>query len=155
MANHDRDRGTGLMELFLIAHIAGRGVAIPADQVASVVDIGDVVAVPLAEPSVRGLAALRSRVVTVIDTGTALGLAPTPDAARRAVITQVDGHHYAILVDSLEDVAAFDRLPLSSGLALHHGWAAAAAGIVEREGEPMLVLDLAAVVASTVSAIAA
>ncbi|WP_333994147.1 chemotaxis protein CheW [Sphingomonas sp. 22R3R2A-7] len=87
------------MELFLIAHIAGRGVAIPADQVASVVDIGDVVAVPLAEPSVRGLAALRSRVVTVIDTGTALGLAPTPDAARRAVITQVDGHHYAILVD--------------------------------------------------------
>jgi purine-binding chemotaxis protein CheW len=145
MADDDRDRGAGLMELFLIAHIAGRGVAIPADQVASVVDIGDVVAVPLAEPSVRGLAALRSRVVTVIDTGTALGLAPTPDAARRAVITQVDGHHYAILVDSLEDVAPFERLPLSSGLALNHGWASAATGLVERDGEPLLVLDLATI----------
>lgn len=134
------------MELFLIAHIAGRGVAIPAEQVGSVVDIGEVVAVPLADRAIRGLTALRSRVVTVIDTGTALGLAPTPDTARRAVITQVEGHHYAILVDSLEDVAPFERQALSSGLALNHGWAAAAAGIVDRAGEPMLVLDLAAIV---------
>ena len=134
------------MELFLIAHIAGRGVAIPAEQVGSVVDIGEVVAVPLADRAIRGLTALRSRVVTVIDTGTALGLAPTPDTARRAVITQVEGHHYAILVDSLEDVAPFERQVLSSGLALNHGWAAAAAGIVDRAGEPMLVLDLAAIV---------
>ncbi len=137
------------MELFLIAHIAGRGVAIPAGQVDSVVDIGDVVAVPLAERGVRGLTALRSRVVTVIDTGTALGLASTPMSARRAVITRVDGHHYAILVDSLEDVAPFERLPLSSGLALDRGWAAAGAGIVERDGEPLLVVDLSAVIPST------
>ncbi|MEG8020047.1 chemotaxis protein CheW [Sphingomonas aerolata] len=143
------------MELFLIAHIAGRGVAIPAEQVGSVVDIGDVVAVPQAEAAIRGLTALRSRVVTVIDTGTALGLAPTPETARRAVITQVDGHDYAILVDSLEDVAPFERLPLSSGLALNHGWAAASSGLVDRDGEPMLVLDLAAVVPSSLPALAA
>ena len=140
------------MELFLIAHIAGRGVAIPADQVASVVDIGDVVAVPLAEPSVRGLAALRSRVVTVIDTGTALGLAPTPVAARRAVITQVDGHHYAILVDSLEDVALFERQPLSSGLTLDRGWAKVGVGLVERDGEPLLIVDLTALIPQQVLA---
>lgn len=143
------------MELFLIAHIAGRGVAIPAEQVGSVVDIGEVVAVPRADRAIRGLTALRSRVVTVVDTGTALGLAPTPDTARRAVITQVEGHHYAILVDSLEDVAPFERLALSSGLALNHGWAAAAAGIVDRAGEPMLVLDLAAVVPAAAAPIAA
>ncbi|MEG8026726.1 chemotaxis protein CheW [Sphingomonas aerolata] len=143
------------MELFLIAHIAGRGVAIPAEQVGSVVDIGDVVAVPQAEAAIRGLTALRSRVVTVIDTGTALGLAPTPETVRRAVITQVDGHDYAILVDSLEDVAPFERLPLSSGLALNHGWAAAASGLVDRDGEPMLVLDLTAVVPSSLPALVA
>lgn len=134
------------MELFLVAHVAGRAVAISADQVDSAVDIGDVVAVPGAEGSVRGLAALRSRVVTVIDTGLALGLAPTPAVARRAVITRVDGHHYAFLVDALEDVAPFERQPLSSGLALRHGWAVAGAGLVEREGEPVLVLDLARIV---------
>jgi purine-binding chemotaxis protein CheW len=134
------------MELFLIAHIAGRGVAIETTQVDSVVDIAEVVAVPRTEAAVRGLVALRSRVVTVIDTGTALGLEPTPDAARRAVITRVDGHHYAILVDSLEDVALFERLPLSSGLALDRGWASAGIGLVERDGEPMLIVDLAALV---------
>ena len=135
-----------MSELFLVAHIAGRGVAIAAAQVDSVVDIGEIVAVPRAEAFVRGLAALRSRVVTVIDTGTALGLAPTPDGVRRAVITMVEGHHYAILVDSVEDVAPFARLPLSSGLALHSGWATAGTGIVERDGEPLLILDLAAVI---------
>ncbi|SFO16425.1 chemotaxis protein CheW [Sphingomonas sp. OK281] len=138
-----------MSELFLVAHIAGRGVAIVAAQVDSVVDIGEIVAVPRADAFVRGLAALRSRVVTVIDTGTALGLDPTPDSVRRAVITGVEGHHYAILVDSVEDVAPFVRLPLSSGLALHGGWASAGVGIVEREGEPLLILDLAAIISDT------
>ncbi|PZO74928.1 MAG: chemotaxis protein CheW [Sphingomonas taxi] len=141
-----------MSELFLVAHIAGRGVAIAAAQVDSVVDIGEVIAVPRADAFVRGLAALRSRVVTVIDTGTALGLEPTPDAVRRAVITVVEGHHYAILVDSVEDVAPFARLPLSSGLALHCGWATAGTGIVERDGEPLLILDLAAVIPATIPA---
>jgi purine-binding chemotaxis protein CheW len=134
------------MELFLIAHIAGRGVAVETAQVDSVVDIAEVVAVPRTEASVRGLVALRSRVVTVIDTGTALGLEATPASARRAVITRVDGHHYAILVDSLEDVALFERQPLSPGLALDRGWASAGVGLVERDGEPLLILDLAALV---------
>ena len=56
------------MPLFLIARIAGQGVVFDADQVDAVVDIGEVVDVPRVEPSIRGLAALRSRVVTVVDT---------------------------------------------------------------------------------------
>ena len=131
------------MDLFLVAQVAGRGVAIDTDQVDSVVDITPLVAVPRADATVRGLVALRSRVVTVIDTGAALGLDPTPADARRAVITRVEGHYYALLVDGLEDVAPFARLPLSSGLALDHGWRRAAAGLVERDGEPLLVIDLA------------
>ena len=130
-----------MTELFLLAHVAGRAVAIPAEQVDSVVDLGEVVPVPGAERSLRGLTALRSRVVTVIDTGLALGLDPTPDTARRAVITRVDGHHYAILVDALEDVAPFVRQSLA-GLRLGAGWAAAGAALIERDGEPVLVLDL-------------
>lgn len=134
-----------MTELFLIAHVAGRGVAIPADGIDSVVDIGEIVPVPQAEPAVRGLAALRSRVVTVVDTGVALGLASLGRTAR-AVITRVDGHHYAVLVDSLEDVASFERRSLSFGAALGPGWRRAATGLVERDGEPLLVLDPAALV---------
>ena len=134
-----------MTELFLIAHIAGRGVAIPTSRVDSVVDIGEIVAVPRAEECIKGLAALRSRVVTVIDTGVALGLAPL-GRTTRAVITLVDGHHYAVLVDTLEDVASFERRPLSFGVALGPGWRGVATGLVERDGEPLLVIDPTALI---------
>jgi purine-binding chemotaxis protein CheW len=139
------------MNLFLIAHVAGRAVAIAGAQVDSVVDLGEFVAVPGAERAVRGLAALRSRVVTVIDTGVALGLAPMPAEARRAVITRIDGHHYAVLVDALEDVAPFERQAIEHGLALGDGWAAAADGLIERDGEPVLILDLTRIVPGVAS----
>ncbi|MDB5694749.1 MAG: chemotaxis protein CheW [Sphingomonas bacterium] len=130
------------MQLFLIAHVAGCPIAVPAIQVDSVVDLGEIVPVPGSERSVRGLAALRSRVVTVIDTGVALGLASTDLATRRAIITHADGHYYAVLVDALEDVAPFPRQPLG-GVSLRHGWATAGVALIERDGEPVLVIDLA------------
>jgi len=142
-----------MTDLFLIARVAGRTVAIPTAQVGSVVDLGEVIAVPRTEPAVRGLTALRSRVVTVIDTHLALGLPPETHAAeggRRAVITRIDGHDYAVLVDALEDVAPFERLPLS--MALEGGWRAAAAGLVERDGEPLLVIDLSVLVPQPLAA---
>jgi purine-binding chemotaxis protein CheW len=131
--------------LYLIAQLAGRAVAIDSDQVESVVDIGEVTQVPLASQHIRGLAALRSRVVTVVDTHSALGLDSSSEA-RRAVITHVEGHHYALLVDALDDVAPFELLPLAGGVALDAAWQHAGRGIVERDGEPILAIDLAALV---------
>jgi purine-binding chemotaxis protein CheW len=136
-----------MAHLYLIAQIAGRAVAIDSDQVESVVDIGEVTAVPRASEHVRGLAALRSRVVTVVDTQSALGL-DSGSQAKRAVITRVEGHHYALLVDSLDDVAPFDLLPLAGGVALDSAWRGAGRGIVERDGEPILAIDLASLVPS-------
>jgi purine-binding chemotaxis protein CheW len=136
-----------MTHLYLIAQVAGRAVAIDSDQVESVVDIGEVTQVPLASQHVRGLAALRSRVVTVVDTHSALGLASaSASQAKRAVITLVEGHHYALLVDALDDVAPFDLLPLAGGVALDTAWRRAGRGIVERDGEPILAIDLASLV---------
>lgn len=134
-------------QLFLIAHIAGQSVAIDANQVESVVDIGNIVAVPRAQGHVRGLAALRSRVVTVIDTRAALGLEPGEAAGGRAVITPVDGHHYAML----DDVAAFEPQPLASGVPLAGMWQQAGRGLIERDGEPILTIDLAALVPGAIA----
>ncbi|OYY72322.1 chemotaxis protein CheW [Sphingomonas sp. 28-63-12] len=131
-----------MASLFLIARIAGRTVAIDSDQVDSVVDIGDITPIPRAVPEVRGLAALRSRVVMVIDTRAALGLPPADIAPTRAVITLIDGHHYAVLVDALEDVAPFSMTPLSGGILVDGGWAKAGCGIVDRHGDPLLVINL-------------
>jgi purine-binding chemotaxis protein CheW len=128
--------------LFLIAHVAGRTVAIASDQVESVVDIGVITPVPRADRVVRGLAALRSRVVTVIDTPAALGLPPREGESGRAVIVRRDGHYYGLLVDALDDVAAFTLQPLASGVALTPAWRAVTLGLVERDGEPILAVDL-------------
>lgn len=135
-----------MSELFLIARIAGRTVAINSDQVDSVVDITEITPVPRTSAEVRGLAALRSRVVMVIDTHAALGLPESDVPPSRAVITMVDGHHYAVLVDALEDVAPFDRCALTGGIAVDGGWARAGCGIVDRDGDPILAIDLRALV---------
>lgn len=134
------------MTLFLIASIAGQGVVFDADQVDSVVDIGDIVAVPRAEPSVRGLAALRSRVVTVVDTRRALGLEPMAPQSRRAVITLQEGHYYAMLVDALDDIETFETSPMPHVPPSRGAWSRAANGMVVRDGEPLLVLDLSRLV---------
>lgn len=138
-----------MTELFLIARIAGRTVAISSDQVDSVVDITEITPVPFTSAEVRGLAALRSRVVMVIDTHAALGLAESGLPPSRAVITMVDGHHYAILVDALEDVAPFPRVALTDGIAVDGGWARAGCGIVDRDGDPILAIDLRALIPGT------
>lgn len=134
-----------MADLFLIARIAERPVAIASDQVDSVVDIGEIVPVPAADGRVRGLAALRSKVVTVIDTRAVLGLA-CAECSGRAVITVVDGHHYAILVDALDDVTPCALLPLSGGIVLAEGWRAIGCGVVELGGEPVLAIDLHAMI---------
>ena len=141
-----------MKQQYLIARIASRHVAIPTMQVESVIDLGEVMPVPLSPESVRGVVAIRSRVVTVIDTDVALGSPPAPDDRRRAVITASDGHHYAMLVESLDEVETLALQPLSPGLALGEGWKSCARGIVEHAGEPMLVVDLAAWIPSVTAA---
>ena len=133
-----------MIEQFLIAKIAGRRIAIPTAQVQSVIDLGDIMPAPLAPPQVRGLVAIRSRVVTVINADVALVAGTSTSENRRAVITVVDGHDYAVLVESLDEDETLARQPLSPGMALTDGWRACAMGLVELAGEPMLIIDLAA-----------
>ncbi|MHB8767050.1 MAG: chemotaxis protein CheW [Deferrisomatales bacterium] len=60
---------------------------------------------PLAPPHVLGVMNLRGRVVTVLDLGRALGLAPTAlTAETRNVIVQSRGELVALLVDQVGDV---------------------------------------------------
>jgi len=134
-------------ELFLLATVAGQAVAIRSDQVESVVDIGEVTAVPRASAHVRGLAALRSRVVTVIDTGAVLDHPASDARHRRAVVTMVDGHHYALLVEGVDDVTRFRSAPLAPGLVLGGAWSSIVPGMIERDRYPILIVDLPAIVA--------
>lgn len=137
--------------LHLVAHVGGCGVLIETARVDSVVDVDVLVPVPGTAPAVLGLAAMRSRVATVIDARRVLGLAtgaapaPGPNARTRAVVTAVDGHLYAIAVDTLEDVARFEIEPMPAGLS---AMSQVARGVAEGEGETLLALDLDRLIAA-------
>ena len=144
-------------ELLLIVTISGQRVALPASAVESVVELDTLIPVPRAGPHVAGLSALRSRVLTVIDCmrSLELGSSPTGDGILEAAVVEVDGHHYALIVDSVEDVveAASDPSPVRA--AMGPGWERASIGMVDTEEGPLLMIDVAMLVAGSAEAKAA
>lgn len=142
------------MSLYLIATIAGQRIALPAADIESVVEIeiGVITTVPRAPPHVLGLSALRSRVLTVIDSYAALGLgAITPMPVREAVVVVVEGHLYALVVDAVEDVTPFDTAPDIVAAALGEGWSRVASGTLEHEGGVLLVIETALLIAGSIA----
>lgn len=134
-------------ELLLIVTIAGSRVAIPATQVEGVVELDSLIPVPRAAAHVAGLSALRSRVLTVIDCKASLDLGVTETGAvREAAIVELDGHHYALLVDMVEDVVEALSSPTVVRAAMVAGWARVALGMIETEAGPLLLVDVAALI---------
>jgi purine-binding chemotaxis protein CheW len=138
-------------ELLLVVTIAGERVALPASAVESVVELDTLFSVPRAAAHVAGLSALRSRVLTVIDCMRSLELGETDcsDGIREAAVVELDGHHYALIVDMVEDVieALSDPAPIRA--AMGAGWERVAEGMVETEEGPLLLVDVAALIAGT------
>ena len=136
-------------ELLLVARSGGERIALPASTVESVVELDTLIPVPRAARHVAGLSALRSRVLTVIDCCQSLELS-TPEQESKvceAVVIELDGHHYALTVDLVEDVlaATSDPQPVRAGMGA--GWERVSTGMIETEQGPMLLLDVAALIA--------
>lgn len=131
-----------MAELLLIARLAGRRIAFPAAKVEAVVELEGITPAPCAAPHVAGLAALRSRVLTVIDGLAALELGRWgEDAARDAIVVPCDGHTYALIVEEVEDVVEADgpHAPLAAPVGA--GWDRVAIGTVEVNQELFLLID--------------
>ncbi len=129
--------------LYLIAVVAGKRVAIEAKYVESVVKVGEVISVPHTDPVVAGLYALRSRVMTLIDcqyriTGTTLGT----QGQELAIIASVGTCQYGFLVEKVIDVAtpacsAMQSLPLKIGV-----WSDIISGLIDVAGEAVMVMNI-------------
>ena len=139
--------------LLLIVSIGGSRVAFPSAAIESVVELDTLIPVPRAAPHVAGLSALRSRVLTVIDTVRSLGLGTSDcsDGIREAAVVELDGHHYALIVDSVEDVVEAMSDPSPIRAAMGEGWERVALGMVETEDGPLLLVDVAALIAGPAS----
>jgi len=136
-------------ELLLVVTVAGERVALPAASVESVVELDTLIPVPRAAPHVAGLSALRSRVLTVIDCRRSLelGMTECPNGIREGAVVELDGHHYALIVDLVEDVIEALSEPAPIRAAMGAGWERASLGMVETEGGPLLLVDVAALIA--------
>jgi purine-binding chemotaxis protein CheW len=135
-------------ELLLIVTIGGDRVALPAAAVESVVELDTLIPVPRAAGHVAGLSALRSRVLTVIDCMRSLELGTTDmsDGIREAAVVELDGHHYALIVDVVEDVVEAQGEPSAMRGAMGSGWERVSKGMVETEVGPLLLVDVAALI---------
>lgn len=137
-----------MAELFLIVRLAGERIAIAAADVDSVVEIDALTPVPGAAPHVAGLAALRSRVLTVIDCLASLDPSRrVAEGAGEAVMTVVDGHPYALLVEAVEDVVEASAEPQPAAPALAGGWRRIGRATIEAEGDLLLLADVEALIA--------
>jgi purine-binding chemotaxis protein CheW len=146
-----------MADLLLIARLAGRRVAFPASEVEGVVELEGLTPAPRAAAHVAGLSALRSRVLTVIDGPAALGLGRTDiaDTVGDAIVVPSGGHPYALLVDEVEDVLEAAGPPAPPRAPIGAGWDRVAIGMVEAEGDLLLLVDPHLIVAGPAVAEAA
>ena len=134
--------------LFLIVKLAGQRVAMDSAQVESVVELEGVTSVPRAARHVAGLSALRSRVLTVIDCHASLEMGGSDERAlREAVVVEMDGHPYALVVDAVEDVVEAEGGVRPLPASLSGGWRRIAGGMVQAEGDLLLVIQPQALIA--------
>jgi len=137
-----------MAELLLIASLAGRRIAIPASEVEAVVELEGLTPAPRAAAHVAGLSALRSRVLTVIDARAALEFGRASEAHLvEAIVVPSGGHTYAVLVDDVEDVIEAEAAPVAVNAPLGPGWDRVALGMVEADGELLLLVDPHALIA--------
>jgi purine-binding chemotaxis protein CheW len=87
-------------------------------------------------------------VLTVIDCMRSLELGTTDcsDGIREAAVVELDGHHYALIVDVVEDVVEALSEPSPVRAAMGAGWERVAVGMVETEEGPLLLVDVAAII---------
>jgi purine-binding chemotaxis protein CheW len=132
--------------LVLIATIAGERVAIDAAVIEAVVDLWQVVPVPLAADHVIGVAAVRSRVLTVVDAAAAVGLRAKA-TGNRAIVVDTGGHRYALRVDAVAEVVAPTGpvMPFEGHIGDH--WRLAAKGTIDTPHGFAVLIDPALLMA--------
>lgn len=150
-------KGEPMRTLYLIAELDGQRIALDAAHIDSVVHVAHVTPVPLAPRHLLGLAALRSRVITVIDCRAALALDPiaAEAAVRTAVVIDVEGHQYGLVVDRVEDVREISAVPSPVRARLGAGWNRAAQGMIDDGDSSLLLLDPVRLIAGASQAEAA
>ena len=131
-----------MADLLLIVQIAGRRIAVPAAEVEGVVELEGITPAPRAAGHVAGLSALRSRVLTVVDSMASLEFGRSRvDGLLDAIVIPSGGHPYALIVESVEDVIEATGPPLPIRTPVGAGWDRVAIGMAEAGEDLLLLVD--------------
>jgi len=134
--------------LYLVAHIAGCRVAIESDRVESIVHVPDIIPVPRADPSIAGLFALRSRVLTLIDSQYVVtGEQRKLQKGCLAVVAEIGGHHFGLAVDRVEDVVSILPEDIQSAIKPSEQWKSIISETASVGDNLVMILDPAKLVA--------
>ncbi len=133
-------------DLCIIMDIAGRTAAINAADVQSVIELEQIHPVPRTPAFVKGLTAMRSQSLTVIDARCAIGVDTDTPCGDRAAIVRIDGFLYALQVDDIHDVATILSEPTPVPGGLGEAWRRVARGMMETSAGPALLLDVEAMI---------
>jgi len=124
----------------LLVRAGRRLVGLPLEQVVEVLDPGTTFPVPALEPSVRGVAVIRGRILPVVHLGALLDGMPYPEARTGAgVLVELGGRRLCLEVEDAESVLYDPGLPVTAAAGIP--WAAA---VARTAGGLVPLLDLAA-----------
>lgn len=130
----------------LLVEIGGETAAIETSCVQSVVELDAVTLVPCLPDHIDGLCALRSTAMTVVDCRRSLQLPPpetelADETPRLAVVVDLDGFLYALVVDAVFEVVPCDDEPSEVRTRLAAGWSRVSIGMVQTPTGPAQLLD--------------
>ena len=131
-------------KLYLFATLAGTRIAVETGEVEAVVKLTDISPVPGMGAHVAGLSALRSRVLTVIDVAALVrGVASPQEQRGLAIIANISGHSYGLMVDTVSDICRVPEGELPLRGQIDAAWSPYARALIEHEGQPWLLVSLA------------
>jgi purine-binding chemotaxis protein CheW len=129
--------------------LADRLLGIDADGVREIVVLRELTPVAGAPAEVRGLLNLRGQIVSCLELGVVLGLAPAMAPNPRAIVVEYDDELVGLVVDRVTDVleldpAAIEAIPPTVPRAM----AGILRGACQRPGALLLLLDLDRILAT-------
>lgn len=125
---------------YLLVRAGGRDIGLEVAEVLEVVDLDATFAVPSREPALRGVVAVRERLVPVVSLSAVLWGGECPVVRGEiGVLTRAGRQRICLEVDDAEAVLAEDVVPVPAGETLP--WAM---GVARRNGALVPILDLKA-----------
>lgn len=135
-------------QLYLLCRVGDSRIGIPANAIEAVAPVADLVPVPHSSAVIRGVAAIRSRLLTVLDTARLTGAPALPDdGAGLMIVTSIDGHGYGLLVGEVDDVVSLRSLRETPSH-LSKSWRDIAPTMADFRAHTVMVVEPALVVAA-------